>query len=63
MKTMEVVWLLAGLFSLMGGIHAWSQQDWKNALIFFLMLLISAFMFSFRRRLRKKNEKVNKKDN
>ncbi len=61
MRIMEIVWLLAGLLSLIGGIHAWSQHDMKNALIFFLMVLISFFMFTFRMRLRKKNEHFDQK--
>ncbi len=56
---MEYVWLLLGFFSLLGGIHAWSQHDLKNALIFLLMVLISAFMFTVRMKLRKKNEQTN----
>jgi len=56
MKTMEYLWLLLGFFSLIESIHAWSQHDIKNALIFLLMVFISAFMFTFRMKLRKKNK-------
>ncbi len=56
MKAMEYIWLLFGFLSLLGGIHAFTQHDTRNALVFFLMVLISAFMFTFRIKLRKKRE-------
>lgn len=54
MKVMEFLWLLVGLFSFFAGIHAWAHHDLKNTLIFFLLVVIAAFMFTLRMKLRKR---------
>ena len=61
MKIMEIIWLLAGLFSLGAGIHAFSLGDTKRSLIFFIMVVISFFIFTMRIRIRKRNEKESKR--
>ncbi len=60
MKTMEYLWFLVGLISFIAGIHAWARHDLRSSLIFFLMVVISAFMFTLRVRLRKKNNQSKK---
>ncbi len=57
MKIMEIVWGVVGLFSLGAGIHAFAQQDMKRSIVFFVMVVISFFIFTLRIRLRRIHEK------
>jgi len=57
MKIMEIIWLVVGLSSLGGGIHAFVRHDMKRSIVFFVMVVISFFIFTLRVRLRRIREK------
>ncbi len=57
MKIMEIIWLVVGLFSLGAGIHAFAQHDMKRSIVFFVMVVISFFIFTLRIRLRRIHDK------
>ncbi len=57
MKIMEIIWLIMGLSSLGAGIHAFVHEDMKRSAVFFVMVVISFFIFTMRMRMRRMNEK------
>ena len=60
MKVMEIVWLIMGFSALGAGVHAFVYGEIKKSIVFFVMVVISFFIFTMRIRMRKMNEK---KDN
>jgi len=52
----EYLWMAIAAFSLIAGIQQWYTTNLKNAALFFVMLAVSIFMYSFRRKLRQNNK-------
>ncbi len=63
MKIMEIIWLIMGLSALGAGIHAFVHEDMKRSTVFFVMVVISFFIFTMRIRMRKKKEGNNSSSN
>jgi len=55
----EYLWLFIAGFSVFGAIRESYFSHWKQSLLFLIMIVVSVFMFLFRRNLRKKINKNN----
>jgi ABC-type Fe3+ transport system permease subunit len=53
---LEYMWLILGIITLASGIYETIRSGFSEAYLFFIMTVISLFMFSYRRRLRKSRE-------
>jgi hypothetical protein len=53
---LEYLWLGLGVITLATGIYETLRSGFSDSYLFFIMTVISLFMYSYRRRLRKSRE-------
>ncbi len=58
---MEIFWLTVAASTLFIGVYEWVQKSFTEVYTFFILSIVSVFLYLFRRSIRIKSNKKNKK--